>query len=183
MLAKNNLIRVGEVVSYINSNLKDKIQGQIIWTSGSAPSGFPRTNLSGATTLSPISTINIGEVGTMILIDKFYAGLQTMLLGWSCVRRVRFVYFEGNNNNGAAVTYHVSYDSTQLSNMNSGYQTDIFAKVTNKQAKGDYLIAEKIFELVQSCYDVWNSSELLYYEHYNCHNNCHNNCHGSGGWR
>lgn len=181
-LAAANYTKVSEVVDYINANLKTNIQNNIVWHQGNPPPYFPSDWLSrfnNGTTLPNIAIGDIGAVGTKPAIATLYSGLQSLLLGWSSVKRVRFRYLQGVQS-----SYNLIYDDTQYSYLSSGYQTDVFAYTPSyKQAGNTPMVAPTITNLISALYNTWTTIGIETWEYSTCHTNCHSNCHGSGGFR
>ena len=213
-VAANNIKNVTELVNYINANLKNSIQGNIVWHQGNPPPYFPGTwygILKPNAALPDIAVGNIGAINGKPTIASLYSGLQSLLVGWSTVKRFRFLYYNGNQGQ-----YSLVYDATQFANFAAGtvtvangttpgitanantsvnsfsgggaiavaFQSDIFNNTPSyKQAANTLVVSSTITSLISALYNTWAALGTEQWQYVTCHTNCHRNCHGSGGTR
>lgn len=176
----NTLIKASEVLAWIDSCTDSMIRSKISWTASNAPSTtkskFDSINLVSAST----STDVVGE-GRAVTAADMYVVFERVFSSWTRVRRVHILGYTGNNNNGGAVTYSLSYNQTAYGYVKTTSATSLLdrtAITSNTLITGSPLIS-----LVNTAYARWQTLDTLEYEYRDCHTNCHNSCHGSGSWR
>ena len=181
------LIAINDVVDYINTYLKTKIEEGIKWNKENLPPNFDSdeaTYFSSGKILPSMSTPNLK--GKVIDLQSIYNSINAIFVSWNLVRKVTFHYRYAGNNNGGSIPWKDEYyegygylsfispnNIQSVMNNNTASTGDIIRPLTLKQ------VCDKLYEK----WERWASDfEWTPYREV-CHQNCHNSCHGSGGRR
>ena len=184
-VAVNNIIRIAEVCSYINSNVRDYIQGNIKYHRGNIPTGWDRGSEFFGTyrTLKGLDAGSVGGVNSIINFKQLYAQLQIVFIDWALVRYISFSYTYGFWTNGRSnhTTTINSNGYALLSHLPSSVNVNLGSDLT-----GQIIRASTISTFMSQLRSAWANLASAYsasYSRYVCHSDCHDDCHGSGGRR
>jgi len=169
-------------IDSFTSTVRNYINGQTVWYSGSYPSpstGFPTSWMGGGKNPGGPTTGNLSSsaINASILAEA----LQSWCRQYTRVRKFRFRR-TGNLQ---------PYDSTQITHMNNSYlQSNQYADINNTDNQynilpGQTVDASNFNAYVVRLRDKWigyKNSTVTYTYNY-CHSNCHSSCHSSTRWR
>lgn len=182
----DEFIKASAIVKMINSELKNRIQENIVWYAENIPANFPQewaTFFHSGKTL-PDLVFDRDKNNTISFID-FYSALQQSFVLWSEVIKCTYRRSVGQYTNGGAITWardeqtNYGYIASPVGNISS-----YFHKVPSMKNK--VISVENTESFIDQLYTKWQQfaeDNRQIWEKSYCHSNCHSSCHKSGGRR
>lgn len=185
-IKENDIVVIQDVVNYINSYLKQKIESKIQWNKENLPPNFDPIDavyFASGNSLPNMPTPN--NKGKIIDLQALYNSINAIFVSWGMVRKVTFHYRSAGYNNGGPIPWTDQYFE--------GYGYLSFISPNNVQgimdntaSTGDIIRPLTLQQICDRLYSKWEEwSSQFEYQPYRavCHKNCHGSCHGSGGRR
>ena len=183
----NDIIVISDVVNYVNSYLKTKIESSIQYYKENPPPNFDTNNLSYFSSGNKLPSMKIPSVkGKQINIQDLYNRINSIFVSWGMVRKVTFHYRDAGYSNGGAIPWYDHYYTGY------GYLSfispDNVKAIMDNEAKiqGEIIRPLSLKNVCDTLYNKWLSwGSTFGYVPYRavCHHHCHSSCHGSGGRR
>ena len=188
-ISANQLIVLNDVISAINTQIKNKIQNSIQWSGNNKPATFssgtltdhntgsrvtnPFPELSTSTTLQNVS---INTSSGIAVFSAVYNGIISAFNDWSRVRTCKYELWDK-----LSATNTTTYiETTKIGIVNSG-NTNIINDIQNKKNLAELIMQAKDFnDFVTLIYNAWNESQArnkVTWQYDLCHSSCHSDCH------
>ena len=174
MTTQGDGVTKATIVAQMES-VRNTYNSSIVWGTNNQPF---QTDITGGTTsgwatqsfAGDISDINV----TASTITNNFRSYATLL---SRIRNVRLLKWYQNQGDPRS---SLTYDSTQLANLNSNYQVDLSGTGSNP-VTDNIITASGLDTFVGQLSTAINNNRTntITVEEFYCHSNCHGNCHGS----
>lgn len=183
-IAKENLVKLNDVINKINNDLKNTMQNRIVWYRGNLPPNFPDdanwTNRFEESKTLPAVNLDDGVIN----FTKVYNVILRAFVIWSQVRKITYRYtFQHSDGNG---TWYDDYSYTEIGRIaqtEANIANDMKNKVNHKEK---IISVSNINNFISTLYSTWSSlleKYPVYWQYDACHSSCHGSCHKSGGRR
>lgn len=188
-ISKNQLILLNDVISAINTKIKDKIQNRIQWHGNNKPATFSSGTLTnhntGSVVTNPFSelststslqNVSINTSSGIAVFSAVYNGIIDAFNDWSRVRTCKYELWDKLSKQNTT-TYK---ETTKIGIVKSG-NTNIINDIKNKKNLAKLIMQAKDFnDFVTLIYDAWNESQArnkVTWQYDLCHSSCHSDCH------
>lgn len=181
-----DIIRIADVVNYINTYLKNRIESQIVYNRENPPHNFHMADvLMSGRTLAPMPVPDLkGKVINSNVLSSF---ITSTFVTWCMVRNLIFHCQTGGWSNGGGVPYsHEHYSGYAYFGDVPPACTQAIITLNMGNITGTIIRPQSLQAFCDLLYSKWQQLALAYQKNFSrtiCHGNCHSSCHGSGGRR
>lgn len=188
-ISANQLIVLNNVISAINTKIKNQIQDRIEWSGNRKPASFssgtltdhntgnrvtnPFSELSTSTSLQGVS---INTSSGIAVFSAIYNGIINAFDDWSRVRTCKYELWDKLSQQNTT-TYKEATKIGIVNNKNANIINDIKEK---KNLAGLIMKAKSFDDFVTLIYNAWNTSQArnkVTWQYDLCHSSCHSDCH------
>jgi len=165
-ITKSNIVATMESV-------RNTFNSGIVWASNNQPF---QTDITGGSTSGYATQSFAGDISdTNVTASTIVSNFRSYATLLSRIRYVRLIKYYQVQGDPAA---NVTYDSTNLTNLNSNFQADFTGYGFNA---GDSINAGNLDAFVNQMANAIQGqrNNTVTIGEYYCHSNCHSNCHGS----
>jgi hypothetical protein len=182
MTTANTVITKANIVAQFKT-IRDTYNSGIVWHSTnnpftpSASNNYGSAQLIGGTSAGyATGTIEDNILDSEVVASTIVTQFKSYATSLSRIRSARLIkYYNTNGSNSA------TYDQTQITNLNSSYQSLMDPVLFTNVTKDSLLTASDLDAFVARLSTAINTNRtttLTFIEYY-CHSSCHNSCHGS----